>query len=80
MLLFCQLHEFYFHHSYDVHSCIVSHALHFPLQKQKRKQKKEQKDVMKVYTTCLVTCVGYHDDGYEPTMLGLYTRFCKKNY
>ena len=34
---------------------------------------------MKVYATFLVTCVGYHDDGCEPTMFGSYTHFSKKN-
>jgi len=34
---------------------------------------------MKVYTTFLVTCVGYHDDSYKQTMLGLYTHFTEKN-
>jgi len=29
-------------------------------------------------TTFLVTCVGYHEDGYKPTMLGLYTHFSIK--
>jgi len=33
---------------------------------------------VKVHTTFLVTCVGYHDDSYKPTMLGLYARFSKK--
>jgi len=32
----------------------------------------------KVYTIFLVTCVGYHDDGYKPTMLELYTYFSWK--
>ena len=41
----------------------------------KTRTKKQQEKVMKVYTTFLVTCVGYHDDGYKPTMLGLYTHF-----
>ena len=35
---------------------------------------------MKVYTIFLVTCVGYHDDSYKQTMLGLYTHLSlKKN-
>ena len=33
---------------------------------------------MKVYTTFLGTCVGYHDDSYKQTMLGLYTYFSGK--
>jgi len=33
---------------------------------------------MKVYATFLVTCVGYHDDGYKPTMSGLYTHLSLK--
>jgi len=33
---------------------------------------------MKVYTAFLVTCIGYHDDSYKQTMLGLYTHFSLK--
>ena len=32
----------------------------------------------KVFILFLVTCVGYHDDGYKPTMLELYTYFSWK--
>ena len=38
--------------------------------KTKNKKKREQKES---HTTFLVTCVGYHDKGYRPTMFGLYT-------
>jgi len=40
--------------------------------KNKNKKKREQKES---HTAFLVTCVGYHDDGHKPTMLGLYTHF-----
>ena len=44
--------------------------------KTKQKNNKSKKKVnIKGHTTFLVTCVGYHDNGYKPTMLGLYTHF-----
>jgi len=59
--------------------------LHFPLQKQKNKKKgktqkkdKKKREQKESHTTFLVTSVRYHDDGYKPTMLGLYTHFSKK--
>ena len=67
--LFYKLHTFYFHCSHVMHDPCIFLC----------KTKKEQQEVMKVYTTFLVTCVGYHNDGYQPTMLGLYTHFSKKN-
>ena len=45
---------------------------------QKKKTKKKSLWSVKVYTTFLVTCVGYHDDSYKQTMLGLYTCFSWK--
>ena len=77
MLLFCQLHTFYFHCSHVMFTHTWS--LHFPLQKkQKEKNKRKSQWSMKVYTTFLVTCVGYHDDSCKQTMLGLYTHFSWK--
>jgi len=43
--------------------------------KTKRSKKGEKKES---HTAFLVACVGYHDDGYKPTMLGLYTHLYKK--
>ena len=51
------------------------------IEKAKNKTKQKQKKVTLKYeshTTFLVTCVGYHDDGHKPTMLGLYTHLSKK--
>jgi len=47
------------------------------VKKNKNKRKDKKKVTMKneVYTTSLVTCVGYHKDSYKKTMLGLYTHF-----
>ena len=45
---------------------------------EKKENKEKQKTVTmknEVYTTFLVTCVGYHDDSYKQIMLGLYTHF-----
>jgi len=74
------LHTFYFHRSHVMF--IHAWSLHFPLQKQNKKKQKRNKQKQKkvtmknkVYTTFLVTCVGYHDDSYKQTMLGLYTYF-----
>ena len=47
--------------------------------KEKKGNKKNKKKTKKEsHTIFLVTCVGYHDNGYKPTMLGLYTYFSKK--
>jgi len=44
------------------------------------KKNAKKKRAKRSYTTFLVTCVGYHDDGCKPTMFGLYTHFSiKKN-
>jgi len=52
----------------------------FSSAKTKQKQKHKNREQKESHTTFLVTCVGYHDDGYKPTMLGLYTYFSiKKN-
>jgi len=51
-------------------------SLHFPLKK--KGNKKKTKENKKGHTTFFVTCVGYHDNGYKPTMLGLYTHLSKK--
>ena len=51
-------------------------SLHFPLKK--KGNKKKTKENKKGHTTFLVTCVGYQDNGYKPTMLGLYTHLSKK--
>jgi len=45
--------------------------------KKKRTERKSQWS-LKVYTAFLVTCIGYHDDSYKQTMLGLYTHFSWK--
>jgi len=42
------------------------------------KAKTKKKRTKRSHTTFLVTCVGYHDNGYRPTLLGLYTHFSKK--
>jgi len=50
--------------------------LEFSSAKEKQQQKKNKKKATmknEVYTT--VTCVGYHDDSYKQTMLGLYPHF-----
>ena len=43
--------------------------------KNKKRTKRKSQWSMKVYTAFLVTCVGYHDDSYKQTMLGLYFHF-----
>jgi len=54
--------------------------------KQNKKKQKQRNNKKKVpmkhesHTTFLVTCVGYHDDGYKPTKLGLYTHFSKNKW
>ena len=53
--------------------------VHTNISKKKKRTKRRSQWSMEVHTTFLVTCVGYHDDGYNPTMLGLYTHFSKKN-
>ena len=56
-----------------LHSCMI---LEFSSAKEKQQQKKNKKKATmknEVYTT--VTCVGYHDDSYKQTMLGLYPHF-----
>ena len=46
--------------------------------KNKRKNKKKVTMKNEVYTTFLVTCVGYHDDSNKQTMWGLYTHVSLK--
>jgi len=75
MFLFYKLHTFHFHRSHVVHDPCVFLCKTKQKQKQKNKKKREQKES---HTTFLVTCVGYHDDVYKPTMLGLFTHFSKK--
>ena len=62
---------------------VLQHSDYNKLKNQTKKTKKkgiERKSQwnMKVYTAFLVTCVGYHDDSYKQTMLGLYTYFSWK--
>ena len=48
--------------------------------KQNKKKKQNKIEQKESHTTFLVTCVGYHDNGYKPTMLGLYTHFSRKKF
>ena len=41
----------------------------------KKRKKTTTKENKKSCTTFLVTCVGYHDGGCKPNMLGLYANF-----
>jgi len=46
--------------------------------KTKKNENKKTKKTKESHTTFIVTCVGYHNDGYKPTMLGLYAHFSLK--
>jgi len=78
------LHLAWFCSANCIHSIFIVHMLcsliHDPCiflckKKHKTKRKDKKKVTMKneVYTTSLVTWVGYHDDSYKQTILGLYT-------